>query len=60
MSDTTVVPADTEDAMAAEWAAALAKPEQASELQDGGDQVAPASFTNFAPTPATCPPVTST
>jgi flagellar motor switch protein FliN/FliY len=48
MSETPVVAADTEDAMAAEWAAALAKPEQASELQDGGDQVAPAAFTNFA------------
>ena len=38
------------DAMAAEWAAALteAKPESASELQDGGDQVAPAAFANFA------------
>jgi flagellar motor switch protein FliN len=42
--------ADDADAMAAEWAAALAesKPETASELQT--DQVAPASFTNFAPT----------
>lgn len=40
-----------DDALAAEWAAALAeaKPEAASELQDGGDQVAPAAFTNFAP-----------
>jgi len=38
--------------MAAEWAAALteAKPESASELQDGGDQVSPAAFTNFAAT----------
>jgi flagellar motor switch protein FliN/FliY len=39
-----------EDAMAAEWAAALAeaKPESAMEVQT--DQVAPASFTNFTPT----------
>ena len=37
------------DAMAAEWAAALAdsKPETASKIQD---QVSPASFANFAPT----------
>jgi flagellar motor switch protein FliN/FliY len=42
------------DAMAAEWAAALAetKPETASELQTT-EQVSPASFTNFAPTTAT-------
>ncbi|HEY9063741.1 MAG TPA: flagellar motor switch protein FliN [Burkholderiaceae bacterium] len=41
-----------EDAMAAEWAAALAesKPETASEVQT--DQIAPASFQNFAPTGA--------
>jgi flagellar motor switch protein FliN/FliY len=41
------------DAMAAEWAAALAetKPETASELQTT-EQVSPASFTNFAPTTA--------
>jgi flagellar motor switch protein FliN/FliY len=40
-----------EDAMAAEWAAALAeaKPETASELS--AESVAPAQFTNFAPTP---------
>jgi flagellar motor switch protein FliN/FliY len=39
------------DAMAAEWAAALAesKPETASEVAHA-DQVSPASFTNFAPT----------
>jgi flagellar motor switch protein FliN/FliY len=38
-----------EDAMAAEWAAALAqaKPEQAVQVQT--EQVAPVSFTNFAP-----------
>jgi flagellar motor switch protein FliN/FliY len=42
------------DAMAAEWAAALAeaKPETASELQTT-EQVAPAAFTNFAPTTGT-------
>lgn len=43
-----------QDAMAAEWAAALAeaKPtETASEVQP--EQVAPASFTNFSPTVAT-------
>jgi flagellar motor switch protein FliN len=41
------------DAMAAEWAAALAesKPETASEVQTT-EQVAPASFTNFAATTA--------
>jgi flagellar motor switch protein FliN len=40
-----------EDAMAAEWAAALAeaKPETASEVAT--EQVAPAAFTNFAATP---------
>ncbi len=39
----------SDDAIAAEWAAALAeaRPEAATELQDGGDQVAPAAFTNF-------------
>jgi flagellar motor switch protein FliN/FliY len=46
-------PAEEQDAMAAEWAAALAeaKPaETASELQS--EQVAPASFANFSPTTA--------
>jgi flagellar motor switch protein FliN/FliY len=53
MSDN-AAPQGTEDAMAAEWAAALAetKPETASELQTT-EQVAPASFTNFAATAAT-------
>jgi flagellar motor switch protein FliN/FliY len=39
-----------EDAMAAEWAAALAeaKPETASEVAQPAEQVAAASFTNFA------------
>jgi len=47
-------PAEEQDAMAAEWAAALAeaKPsETASEVQS--EQVAPASFANFSPTTAT-------
>ena len=45
-----------EDAMAAEWAAALAEatpaaaPAAGSEMQTQTEQVAPASFTNFAPT----------
>jgi len=41
---------DEQDAMAAEWAAALAetKPETASEVHT--DHVSPASFQNFAPT----------
>jgi len=56
MSENNAAGVATEDATAAEWAAALteAKPESASELQDGGDQVAPASFTNF---PAAAGPV---
>ena len=43
---------DEQDAMAAEWAAALAeaKPEPASELHAMAEQVSPASFQNFAPT----------
>ncbi len=42
------------DAMADEWAAALAesKPETASEVRTQVDQVAPASFQNFSPTVA--------
>jgi flagellar motor switch protein FliN/FliY len=45
---------DEHDAMAAEWASALAdsRPETASELQTAAEQVAPAQFTNFAPTGA--------
>ncbi|HEX2009750.1 MAG TPA: flagellar motor switch protein FliN [Roseateles sp.] len=49
---------DEQDAMAAEWAAALAeaKPaEVAQEVQAAAEQVAPASFTNFAPTPGNMP-----
>ena len=44
--------ADDADAMAAEWAAALAEstPETASEVHAPADQVSPAAFTNFAPT----------
>ena len=43
---------DDADAMAAEWAAALAesKPETASELHAAADQVSPAAFQNFSPT----------
>jgi flagellar motor switch protein FliN/FliY len=53
MSADNTAPGSAEDAMAAEWAAALAenKPETASELQ-ATEQVAPASFTNFAATTA--------
>ena len=51
---------DEQDAMAAEWAAALAeaKPaatEVAEEVQAPPEQVAPASFANFAPTPGNMP-----
>ncbi|MCU0774171.1 MAG: flagellar motor switch protein FliN [Ideonella sp.] len=44
-------PGSTEDAMAAEWAAALAesKPAVAGDLTPT-EQVAPATFTNFSPT----------
>jgi flagellar motor switch protein FliN/FliY len=51
-ADNTASASDEQDAMAAEWAAALseAKPETASEV---ADQVAPAAFQNFAPTGAT-------
>jgi len=49
MSEPNTAGTKEEDAMAAEWAAALSesKPESASELLEGGEQVAPASFTNF-------------
>lgn len=49
---------DEQDAMAAEWAAALAeaKPaEVADEVQAAAEQVAPASFANFTPTPTNMP-----
>jgi flagellar motor switch protein FliN/FliY len=42
------LPAD--DAAAAEWAAADARAETASEVHEAADQVAPASFANFTPT----------
>ncbi len=47
-NESAAAPGDEQDAMAAEWAAALAesKPETASEVSD---QVSPASFQNFAP-----------
>ena len=50
-AESTAAASDEQDAMAAEWAAALAeaKPETASEVQD---QVAPAAFQNFSPTTA--------
>ena len=53
--ENTTAAGDEQDAMAAEWAAALAeaKPETASELHSAVDQVATASFQNFAPTAAT-------
>jgi len=45
--------------MAAEWAAALAESKPAAEVADEfsqvAEQVAPASFTNFAPTPGNMP-----
>jgi flagellar motor switch protein FliN/FliY len=50
MSDNAAVPPSEEDAMAAEWAAALAETKPSSG-EDGvvqTDTVAPASFTNFA------------
>jgi flagellar motor switch protein FliN/FliY len=55
MASETQASTPEQDAMAAEWAAALAeaKPEVASELQTTAEQVAPASFTNFSPTPGT-------
>ncbi len=53
-AENTASPGDEQDAMADEWAAALAesKPETASEVRAPVDQVAPASFQNFAPTAA--------
>ena len=51
-NNATAPAADEPDAMAAEWAAALAeaKPETASEVHAPADQVSPASFQNFTPT----------
>ena len=53
MSDNTNTSTSEEDAMAAEWAAALAesKPETSTDMQVTTEQVAPASFTNFAEAP---------
>ena len=52
-------PMSEEDKMAAEWAAALSESqsasssrEVASEVTSAAESVAPASFTNFSPTPA--------
>ncbi|MDH0865115.1 flagellar motor switch protein FliN [Mitsuaria sp. GD03876] len=58
MADNT--PMDEQDAMAAEWAAALAEAggggsEVAAEVQPVAEQVAPAAFTNFSPTPGNLP-----
>ena len=59
MADNT--PMDEQDAMAAEWAAALAEAggggggEVAAEVQPAAEQVAPASFTTFSPTPGNLP-----
>lgn len=52
MSTDNTAASDEQDAMAAEWAAALseAKPETASEVHAPADQIAPAAFQNFAPT----------
>ena len=43
---------DEQDAMAAEWAAALAEAQPATASEIAPEQVAPASFANFAPTTA--------
>ena len=53
VENTATAAAAEPDAMAAEWAAALAdaKPETASEVSPAADQVAPAAFTNFAARP---------
>ena len=62
MSESQATPQGGADALAAEWEAALAeaKPEAATELHQGGDQVAPAAFANFAPASAPPPRTTST
>ncbi|CAN5268359.1 flagellar motor switch protein FliN [soil metagenome] len=50
---------DEQDAMAAEWAAALAEAKPSHEVADefaaAAEQVAPASFANFSPTPGNLP-----
>jgi flagellar motor switch protein FliN len=48
MADPTGASSSEEDAMAAEWAAALAETKPENEVQT--DTVAPASFQNFSPT----------
>lgn len=53
-------PMDEQDAMAAEWAAALAEAgggggQAVEEVQSVAEQVAPATFTNFTPTPGNMP-----
>ena len=51
-TDTNAAAPGTPDPNAADWAAAVeSRSETASELQGPADQVAPASFTNFQPTP---------
>ena len=54
MSAENTEPTAAADAMADEWASALAeaKAGTASEVHDAAEQVAPAAFTNFAPTTA--------
>ena len=51
-ADNTHAPAPTDDAMAADWAAALAeaKPRRAGGATSPTEQVAPAPFASFAPT----------
>ena len=56
MSDSTS--SDEQDAMAAEWAAALAESNPAEvvqELRSPSEQVSAASFANFSPTPTNMP-----
>ena len=51
-TDNTAAAPGTPDPNAADWAAAVeSRSETASELQGPADQVSPASFTNFQPTP---------
>jgi flagellar motor switch protein FliN/FliY len=46
--NTAPTPGEPQDAMAAEWAAALAESKPAAETASEVEQVAPASFANFA------------
>ena len=51
-TDNTAAAPGEPDANAADWAAAVdSRTETASELQGPADQVSPAAFTNFQPTP---------